>query len=183
VGDVVEKTMLVIKVRTVKNEEITVPNSTVLSSNTVNYSAMANDQGLIIHTTVTIGYDVPWRLMHQALIRAAEKTEAILKDPAPFVLQTSLDDFYVSYQLNAYTRAAREQPAVYSALHQNIQDSCNEAGIEIMSPHYQNLRDGNRSTIPADYLPKQYEAPPFYVRQSEQRKADPGGTVDPDTKI
>jgi small-conductance mechanosensitive channel len=152
----------------------------VLSSNTVNYSALAKDQGLIMHTTVTIGYDVPWRLMHQALIRAAERTEAIMKEPAPFVLQTSLDDFYVSYQLNAYTRAASQQAAVYSDLHQNIQDCCNEAGIEIMSPHYSALRDGNRSTIPADYLPKQYTAPSFQFSKAEQPKSDPGGTAGPD---
>jgi small-conductance mechanosensitive channel len=149
VGDVVEKSMLVIKVRTVKNEEITVPNSTVLSSNTTNFSALAADKGLILHTTVTIGYDVPWRDMHAALLQAAERTELILKEPAPFVLQTSLDDFYVSYQLNAYTRAASQQAQVYSELHRHILDSCAEAGIEIMSPHYRAMRDGNASTIPS----------------------------------
>jgi small-conductance mechanosensitive channel len=148
VGDVIEKSMLVIKVRTIKNEEITVPNSTVLSSNTTNYSAMAEGTGLILHTTVTIGYDVPWRDMHAALLKAADRTELILKEPAPFVLQTSLDDFYVSYQLNAYTRAASQQVQVYSDLHRHILDSCAEAGIEIMSPHYRAMRDGNASTIP-----------------------------------
>jgi small-conductance mechanosensitive channel len=136
-------------VRTVKNEEITVPNSTVLSSNTTNFSALAADKGLILHTTVTIGYDVPWRDMHAALLQAAERTELILKEPAPFVLQTSLDDFYVSYQLNAYTRAASQQAQVYSELHRHILDSCAEAGIEIMSPHYRAMRDGNASTIPS----------------------------------
>lgn len=170
VGDVVEKSMLVIKIKTIKNEEITVPNSTVLSSNTVNYSANAATTGLIMNTTVTIGYDVPWRRMHEALINAALKTEYILKEPAPFVLQTSLDDFYVSYQLNAYTRDSNRQANIYSHLHENIQDCCNEAGIEIMSPHYSNLRDGNTTTIPAEYLPKDYEAPPFNIHQTGEKK-------------
>ena len=147
-GDVIEKSMLVIKIRTIKNEEITVPNSTVLSGNTINYSVMANDPGLIVHTTVTIGYDVPWRNVHRALLQAAEKTTLLRKDPAPFVLQTSLDDFYVSYQLNAFTEAAKQQSQVYSELHQHIQDCFAEAGIEIMSPHYRAMRDGNASTIP-----------------------------------
>ena len=135
-GDVIEKSLLVTRVRTIKNEIISIPNSTVMSSHTINYSSDAPDKGLIIHTTVTIGYDVPWRDMHKALIDAAIKTELVLKDPPPFVLQTSLDDFYVSYQINAYIRDANKQAIIYSDLHQNIQDMCNERGIEIMSPHF-----------------------------------------------
>jgi small-conductance mechanosensitive channel len=148
-GDVIEKTMLVIKLRTIKNEEITVPNSTILSSNTVNYSARATSSGLVIHTTVTIGYDVPWRLMHNTLVCAALRCNKILSDPKPFVWQTSLDDFYVSYQLNAYTNHADSQGEIYSEIHQHIQDCCREAGIEIMSPHYRAERSGETSTIPA----------------------------------
>lgn len=162
-GDVIEKTMLITRIRTIKNEDITVPNSAVLSSSTINYSANARpDQpGLILHTTVTIGYDTPWKKMHQALLVAADRTEYLQKDPAPFVLQTSLDDFFVSYQLNAYTKEPNKQALIYSDLHQNIQDACNEAGIEIMSPHYHSVRDGNATTIPPDYLSRDYEAPPF----------------------
>ena len=164
-GDVFEKTMLVTRIRTIKNEDITVPNATVLSSSTINYSnnTKPTDKGLILHTTVTIGYDVPWKNMHEALINAALKTALLLKDPKPFVLQTSLDDFYISYQINAYTKAANSQATIYSDLHQNIQDCCNEAGIEIMSPHYFAARDGNPTTIPGDYLPKDYKAPGFSV--------------------
>jgi small-conductance mechanosensitive channel len=170
-GDVMEKTMLVTRIRTVKNEDITVPNSTVLLSSTTNYSTNAgpDGSGLIIHTTVTIGYDVPWKDMHQALINAALRTDMVLKKPAPFVLQTSLDDFYVSYQLNAYTREANKQSLIYSLLHQNIQDCCNEAGIEILSPHYRNQRDGNMTSIPANYLDKDYEAPAFKVKQVKEK--------------
>jgi small-conductance mechanosensitive channel len=162
-GDVIEKTLLVTRLRTPKNEEVTIPNSSVLSGNTVNYSTMARTVGLIIHTTVTIGYDVPWKKMHQALLNAADRTEAILKEPKPFVLQTSLDDFYVSYQINGYTRETNRFNRIYSSLHQNIQDCCNEMGIEIMSPHYRAQRDGNNTTIPADYLPADYKAPGFNV--------------------
>lgn len=172
VGDVIEKTMLVTRIRTIKNEEITVPNSTVLSSNTINYSTNTNDDhsGLILYTTITIGYDVPWKDVHQALISAALRTDLLLKEPQPFVLQTSLDDFYVSYQINAYTRNANSQANIYSQLHQNIQDSCNEAGIEILSPHYRSARDGNRSTIPQDYLPKDYKAPAFDLNIKKESK-------------
>lgn len=164
-GDVIEKTMLVTRIRTIKNEDITIPNSNVLSNSTVNFSSNTKeeDQGLIVHTTITIGYDVPWKKMYQALIEAASRTEMILKEPKPFVLQTSLDDFYVAYQLNAYTKEANKQAVIYSLLHQNIQDCCNEAGIEILSPHYRGLRDGNMTTIPENYLDKNYKAPSFNI--------------------
>jgi small-conductance mechanosensitive channel len=101
--------------------------------------------------------DVPWKDMHQALIDAATKTALVLPEPMPFVLQTSLDDFYVSYQINAYIKD-NKQAVIYSNLHQNIQDVCNERGIEIMSPHYRAARDGNKITIPENYLDKEYQA-------------------------
>ena len=135
-GDVLEKTMLVTRIRSVKNEDITVPNSTVLLNNTTNYSANArtSGSGLIVHTTISLGYDIPWQLVHQTLTNAALRSKFILKDPPPFVLQTSLDDFYI-----------------YSELHQNIQDCCSEVGIEIMSPHYRAVRNGDAVTIPENY--------------------------------
>lgn len=162
-GDVIEKNMLVTRVRTIKNEIISIPNATVMNSHTINYSSDAPEKGLIMHSTITIGYDVPWRAMHEVLVQAALKTPLLLEEPAPFVLQTSLDDFYVSYQINAYTREPNKQAKIYSDLHQNIQDGCNAAGIEIMSPHYRAARDGNQSTIPADQLPKDYQAPSFRI--------------------
>ncbi|OFY51249.1 MAG: transmembrane ion channel [Bacteroidetes bacterium GWF2_41_31] len=168
-GDVVEKTLLVTRLRTIKNEEITIPNSSVLSGNTTNYSAFSKTDGLIIHSKVTIGYDVPWKEMHQALIDAALLTDKILSDPKPFVLQISLDDFYITYQLNAYIREANIQSAIYSMLHQNIQDVCNQRGIEIMSPHYRSQRDGNRTTIPSGYLSDGYVSPCFRVDHENER--------------
>lgn len=150
-GDVIEKSMLVTRIRTIKNEIISIPNSTVMNSHTINYSSEATDLGLIINTTVTIGYDVPWKKMHEALIEAALRTEFVLKKPTPFVLQTELQDFYVSYQINAYIHEANLQAQIYSELHQHIQDVCNENDIEIMSPHYRAERDGNTTTIPEQY--------------------------------
>ncbi|MHC1738920.1 MAG: mechanosensitive ion channel family protein [Ignavibacteriaceae bacterium] len=160
-GDVIEKTLLVTRVRTVKNVDITIPNAMVLSSHIINYSSSAVNKGLILHTTVTIGYDVPWEKVHELLISAANEIETLRKDPKPFVLQTSLDDFYVSYELNAYTNNPQLQALTYSELHSKIQDKFNEAAVEIMSPHYGAVRDGNQTTIPEDYLPKEYKAPPF----------------------
>lgn len=171
VGDVIEKGLLVTRIRTIKNVEITIPNGMVMGSHIINYSAVSQEEhGLILNTTVTLGYDISWRLIHETLIKAAQATNGILPVPRPFVLQTSLDDFYVSYELNAYTDQPNKMAAVYSELHQNIQDFCNEAGIEILSPHYGALRNGNPSTIPTDYLPKDYQAPPFPIKMSRDKK-------------
>lgn len=164
VGDVIEKSLLVTRIRTTKNEIISIPNSTVMNSHTINFSSDAPEKGLIVHTTVTIGYDVPWKKMHEVLIEAAGRTDLILKDPVPFVLQTSLDDFYVSYEINGYVKEPNKQAKIYSDLHQHIQDVCNEQGIEILSPHYRAARDGNNTTIPSDYLPKDYVAPSFKIK-------------------
>ncbi|MEM6641902.1 MAG: mechanosensitive ion channel family protein [Bacteroidota bacterium] len=147
-GEVVEKSLLVTRVRTTKNEDITVPNSAILTGHTINYSSSSGDLGLILHTSVTIGYDVPWRKVHELLIESAVATDGVNISKEPFVLQTSLDDWYVAYQLNAYTDVPERMPKIYSELHANIQDKFNEAGVEIMSPHYRAVRDGNASTIP-----------------------------------
>lgn len=152
VGNVIEKSAFVTRIKTPKNEIITIPNSFILSSQTTNYSHSARRFGLIIHTSVTIGYDAPWRQVHQLLIDAAKATPEILPEPVPFVLETSLDDYYVSYQLNAYIQDADNQPKIMSQLHANIQDMFNHAGVEIMSPHYRANRNGNAVTIPEDDL-------------------------------
>ncbi len=151
-GNVIEKTPFVTRLRTPKNEVVTIPNSFIMSSHTVNYSASARQFGLIIHTTVTIGYDVPWRQVHQLLINAARMTPGVLEHPKPFVLETGLEDYYPCYQVNAYIKDADRLGDIMSDLHQNIQDTFNEAGVEIMSPHYYAGRDGNPSTIPSEYL-------------------------------
>jgi small-conductance mechanosensitive channel len=164
VGEVIEKTLLVTRIRTQKNELVTIPNGTVLGGVVINYSAEALHKGVIFHTTVTIGYNAPWREVHKLLISAALATEDVLEDPAPFVVQTALNDFYVAYELNAYTSKPKNMQNIYSALHQNIQDKFNEAGVEINSPHYTSLRDGNQTTIPGSYLPTDYKTPVFEVQ-------------------
>jgi small-conductance mechanosensitive channel len=172
IGDLIEKNFLVIRICTPTNKIITIPNSSLLSSNVINFSISSRElnRHLIIQTTITLGYDLPWRKAHTTLIEAALDTEHILKEPAPFVLQTSLDNFYISYQLNAYTNQPNLMVIIYSELHQNIQDKCNEAGIEILSPSYTSLRDGNTTTIPENYLPSDYVAPPFRVQSSDNQE-------------
>lgn len=160
-GDVIEKTLLVTRVRTIKNVEITIANAMVLGTHIINFSSSGLGEGLILHTTVTIGFDAPWRTVHQLLIDAALSTEYVLKNPMPFIFQTALDDFYVHYELNAYTDQPSRMAKTYSDLHANIQDKFNNAGMEIMSPHFSSVRDGNRRAIPDEFLPKGYSAPAF----------------------
>lgn len=147
-GNVIEKTPLVTRIRTPKNEVVTIPNSFVMSSHTVNFSQSAREYGLIIHSEVSIGYDVPWRKVNKLLIEAALNTPGVVDDPRPFILSTSLNDWYPVYQVNAYIKDADKLAQIYSDLHQSIQDRFNEEGIEIMSPHYMAVRDGNASTLP-----------------------------------
>lgn len=146
-GDILEKNLLVIRLLTIKNENITLSNSFVLSNHTINYSTVSKERGLVLHTSVTIGYDTPWRMIHNLLLEAANNTSGILKDMNPFVLQKSLDDFYVTYELNAYTDQPAQMVQIYSELHQNIQDAFNQAGVEILSPHYRSVRNGNSSLV------------------------------------
>jgi len=177
-GEVVEKTLLVTRIRTQKSEVITVPNGTVLGGVVVNYSAEGRKRGVIFHTVVTIGYSAPWRTVHELLISAALATDGVLHDPAPFVLQTGLNDFYVSYELNAFTAIPGEMQFVYSRLHQNIQDRFNEAGVEINSPHYASLRNGNETTIPESYRPSTYRRTPFEVEHVERPSHNPGSAYE-----
>lgn len=173
VGEVQDKSLFVTRILTPKQETVTIPNASVLNNNVINYSAICREahRGLLLHTTITLGYDVPWRKIHDVLVEAAKATTYIEPEPHPFVLQTSLNDFNVSYQLNAYTSRPEKMPRIYSELHQNIQDKCNEADIEILSPHYSSLRDGNHSTIPANYLPDDYTSPTFLVQNPNHRQS------------
>jgi len=145
---VIEKTPFVTRIRTPKNDIITVPNSFVLSSQTLNYSSSAQQYGIIVHSTVSISYDVEWSVIENLLIRAALHTKGILHEPEPFVLATALNDFYCCYEINAYTKEAHSLPVLYSDLHKNILDFFNEAGVEIMSPHFFARRDGEKVQIP-----------------------------------
>jgi len=149
VGVVVERGMFVTRLENTKNEIISIPNSMTLTSHIINYSDQARGTGLILYTSVTIGYDVPWPKVHELLISAALKTDQIEEKPEPFVLQKSLDDYSVNYQLNATTRDAIGMPRTHSNMNANILDAFNEAGLEIMSPMFVATRDGTELTIPS----------------------------------
>jgi small-conductance mechanosensitive channel len=136
-------------VRTTKNEEITIPNSVILGSSVINYSSLAKEKGLILHTTVTIGYDAPWRQVDAMLLMAARETQGVLKEPEPFVLHKSLDDFYITYELNAYTDVPERMMKIYSELHQRILDAFNEYSVQIMSPNYEADPEGPK-IVPKD---------------------------------
>jgi small-conductance mechanosensitive channel len=163
-GVVQEKTALVTRIRTTKNQDVSIPNAMVLGNQIINYTSQASTSGVILHTTVTIGYDVPWPTVHEALLEAAGKTDGLESEPEPFVRQTSLDDFYAAYEINAYTRSPEEASRIYSDLHQNLQDSLHAAGIEIASPHLSAVRDGNAINVPGEHLPGGYEPGAFRLR-------------------
>ena len=171
-GNVIEKTSLVTRIRTPKNEEVTVSNSNIMSAQTVNYSHSAKVHGLILHIETTFGYDIPWRHVHQLLIEAAARTPSVMKEPKPFVLQTALDNFYAVYQINVYIQDADKMPLIYSELNQNIQDVFLEAGIELVVPHYAAHRDGNHTALPPEYTPSNYQAPSFNIKVTNTEKND-----------
>jgi small-conductance mechanosensitive channel len=163
IGDVCEKNLLVTRVQTIRNEVVTIPNSQIMAAQILNYSVMAREKRLILFTTVTIGYESPWQEVHRLLLAAAGATEGVELDPPPFVWQRSLHDYNVAYELNVYTGDARRMFDVYSALHANIQNEFNRAGVEIMSPAYHAIRDGNTATIPVRHRSPDYEAPGFRI--------------------
>jgi small-conductance mechanosensitive channel len=138
VGEVTQVELLTTYLRSPKNEQIVIPNSLILNNEVVNYSALVRSgAGLIVHTNVGIGYETPWRQVEAMLIQAARRTPGIRAEPEPFVLQRSLGDFAVNYEINAYTNEPRRILATYSDLHRNILDVFNEYGVQIMTPAYE----------------------------------------------
>lgn len=150
-GQIIATGAFAIRLNSYKQEVINVPNSKVLGSAIRNYSGK-NMQQLIIHTEVSIGYDVPWKKVNTLLINAARITEQLNEGKEPFVLQKKLDDFYIVYELNAFLNDPAQKPKAYSALHANILDVFNDAEVEIMSPHYRAERDGTQSTLAKDQI-------------------------------
>ena len=138
-GFVVEKNLMVVRLKTHKNEYVTFPNLLILGSDIINYNTSSDEdeEGLVLHTEVTIGYETPWETIHEILINAALKTDHVLKRPKPFVLQTGFDDFYARYQINCYTKAVGIIPRIYTQLYENIQDGFREAGLDLTTPHYE----------------------------------------------
>jgi small-conductance mechanosensitive channel len=128
----------------------------IVNSHAINYSSLVKEKKLILDTKVTIGYDAPWRQVEALLLLAAERTPGLMRDPAPFILQTSLDDFYVSYELNVYTDQPQAMATIYTELHRSIQGAFNEYGVQIMSPSYRSDPDRPK-VMPKD---KWYATPP-----------------------
>jgi len=171
-GDVIEKTLLVTRLKTITNEEITIPNSAILTGNTINYSRFEKDPGLILNTIATIGYDVPWKLAHDMLIEAGLRCKDVLREPKPYVIQSSLNEFYASYKIHVYINDAKIQLKVLSELHGHIQDVCNEHGIELILPHYLAHRSAQHMVMNPEYITKGYKGPAFDVKVEVENKSD-----------
>jgi small-conductance mechanosensitive channel len=167
VGTVQDMRLMVTKLRTPKNETVILPNSNVLNTEVVNYSQLQEAEGLILHSTVGIGYDTPWRQIEAMLLEAASRTEGLRAEPPPFVLQNKLGDFAVEYQINAYWTGQGNLPKIRSDLHAHIQDAFNEHGVQIMSPAYESDPESPKVVPPA----KWYEAP------AKQPEEQPGSEV------
>ena len=137
VGNVQESKLLVTYLRTIKNEIIAVPNSSIVNTEVTNYSSLAHIDGLILHTSVGIGYGTPWRQVEAMLLRAAAQTDGLLREPKPFVREKQLRTFDVEYEINAYCDSPHAVESLYAALHRNILDVFNEYGVQIMTPAYE----------------------------------------------
>jgi len=150
VGLVQDRDLLVTRIQTPRNELVSIPNATVIASSIINFSFSRREiqRPVAVATTITIGYDVPWRQVQALLLQAARQTPGIAADPEPFVLQTALNDFHISYELNAHIEEVNRYRETLSALLAAIQDSFAAADVEIMSPGYHAIRDGNSRTVP-----------------------------------
>ncbi|KAA6320277.1 Mechanosensitive channel MscK, partial [termite gut metagenome] len=154
IGNVIEKTPFVTRIKTPKNEIVTIPNSFIMSSHTVNYSSSARNYGLILHTDVSFSFEVHRETAHRILIKAALDTPDVLPDPAPFVLGISFQDSGFTYQINVYIKDADKINRIYSDLHHNIQELANKEGVEMVVQHYIATRDGEETAIPEAYQKK-----------------------------
>lgn len=137
VGRVTSTRLVVTHLRTPKNEEVVIPNSKILGDEIVNYSTLAREHGLILHTTVGIGYETPWRQVEAMLLEAARRTPGLMPEPPPFVLQKALGDFAVTYEINVACGDPLQMPRLYAELHRQILDVFNEYGVQIMTPAYE----------------------------------------------
>jgi small-conductance mechanosensitive channel len=173
-GEVVNVGFLATKLRTPRQEEITLPHSVLVGTATTNYTRLAGDRGMVVTASVTIGYDVPWRKVHALLLLGAGRTAGIRKEPGPRVLQRELSNFYVEYQLLAHLEDGRSRAAVISDLHANIQDAFNEYDTQIMSPHFESQPD-RKVLVPKTEWYSAPAAPPLSLSSSETK---PSGEPD-----
>ena len=164
VGTITSLGFFATKLRTVWNEEVTLPNGQVAAQPILNFTRLAHGEGLVLHTQVTIGYDADWRTVHALLIEAAGRVEGIEPEPEPFVLQRSLNEFHITYEINCMTRRPDQMRALYSRLHEEIQDAFARAGVEILSPAYHALRDANAPVLPEEPKGPRAEPGGFRIR-------------------
>lgn len=151
-GRVSEKNLLVTRLKTIKNEIISIPNSKVIDNEIINYTRITKEQGsLILHTDITLGYEICQYKVEKLLIQAAKKIPFILEEKEPFVLRKNLNESFITYELNVHTVLTDKIPTIYSDIHKNILDLFNQEGIEVLSPTYHSVRNGNKSTIPFEY--------------------------------
>lgn len=136
VGDVIQIKMMETHLRSIKNELISIPNALLLNSEVVNYSKQIDGQGMLLHTTVGIGYEETPAKIEAMLIEAARRTKGLKKTPHPFVLWANLADYAINYQINAYTTKDAQFPAIRSDLNKNIVAVFNENKVQIMTPSY-----------------------------------------------
>jgi small-conductance mechanosensitive channel len=173
VGRVIHKSLLVTDVRTIENVSVSIPNTVVLNNEILNYSKLATDRGLVLNTDITIGYDVPWRQVQELLLAAAASVSTVLSDPPPFVHQTGLNDFYVTYRLNVVVGDPAVMATTYSEMHGAILDEFSQAGVEIMSPHYSALRDGNEVAVPNAQESDGPDSTPLRLQMAGKRPTPP----------
>jgi small-conductance mechanosensitive channel len=167
-GDVIDTRLQVTHLRTIKNEEVIIPNSKILDNEVVNFSSLARRGGLILHTNVGIRYETPWRQVEAMLLIAAERTAGSLQEPAPFVRHQALGDFAVNYEINVYCDDAQKMSEIYTNLHRNILDVFNEYGVQIMTPAYEG------DTQEPKVVPKEqwFSAPAKVEEDGSKRAAD-----------
>ena len=164
IGTVTNIRLITTRIRTIRNEEVSIPNSVITGSSILNYSSLARERGLILQTEIGIGYEVSWRQVHAMLLNAAQRTPDLLTSPEPFVTQRQLGEFAITYQLNVYKGSADGMFAARSALHQNILDVFNEHGVQIMTPAY----EGDPET-PKVVAKENWFAPPAPPRKEPDR--------------
>ena len=136
IGDVTEIKLMETLIKSIKNEMISIPNSQLLNSEVVNYSRKVDGRGLLVHTSVGIGYEEPPKKIKAMLVEAALRTQGLKKTPEPFVLWTQLADYAINYEINAYTSRGSSLPKILSDLRENIVEVFNENGTQIMTPSY-----------------------------------------------
>ncbi|WP_282021838.1 mechanosensitive ion channel family protein [Ruegeria faecimaris] len=148
IGDVVRIKLMETHLKSIKNELISIPNAQLMNSDVINFSKKTDGSGLLLHTTVGIGYEEPTEKVEAMLIEAARRTKAIKAKPEPFVLWTALADYAINYQINGYTTRGSIIPKIRSDLHRNIVAVFNENNVQIMTPSY--IADPPEPKIPTE---------------------------------